>query len=86
MILNEEGTGRAIRIIDLSIESNIDNSEKLDRWKQLEKIGSFYEETKNLNINGDRGRMWLGRLTDVRLKEHNISVPFNLDVFDVTKI
>lgn len=54
--------------------------------KTLEKIGSFYEVTKSLNINGDRGRMWLGRLTDVRLKENNISVPFNLDVFDVAKI
>lgn len=52
----------------------------------LEKIGSFYTAIRYLNINGDRGRIWHGRLTDVRLKEHNISSPFPLPLFDVTKI
>lgn len=52
----------------------------------LEKIGSFYTASKQLNINGDRGRLWHGRLTDVRLKENNVSSPFPLPLFDVTKI
>ncbi len=52
----------------------------------LEKIGSFYTASKQLNVNGDRGRLWHGRLTDVRLKEHNVSSPFPLPLFDVTKI
>jgi len=30
--------------------------------------------------------MWFGKLTDVRKKEHNMSVPFNLSVFDYRKI
>ncbi len=52
----------------------------------LENIGKFYIETKELNLNADRGRLWFGRLTDVRLKEHNISVPFPLPEFPVNKI
>ncbi|GKS67413.1 hypothetical protein YTPLAS73_09600 [Nitrosarchaeum sp.] len=52
----------------------------------LENIGSFYTSSKQLNINGDRGRLWHGRLTDVRLKEHNISSPFPLPLFDAAKI
>jgi len=52
----------------------------------LENIGKFYTETKELNLNGDRGRLWWGRLTDVRKKEHNISSPFPLPEFPVDKI
>jgi len=37
-------------------------------------------------IELDWNRFWIGRLTDVRKKETNYSVPFNLDVFDVSKI
>ena len=52
----------------------------------LQNIGKFQTETKELNINADRGRMWWGRLTDVRLKEHNVSSPFDLSVFEFSKI
>ena len=52
----------------------------------LQNIGKFHTETKELNINADRGRMWWGRLTDVRLKEHNVSSPFDLSVFEFSKI
>ncbi len=52
----------------------------------LDKIASFYEVTRELNINGDRGRHWWGRLTDARLQENNISSPFNLSIFDYRKI
>jgi len=52
----------------------------------LDNIGAFTTETKKLKLNGDRGRFWIGELTDIRLKEHNISTPFNLSVFDYSKI
>ncbi|MDH5463596.1 MAG: DNA polymerase [Nitrosopumilus sp.] len=52
----------------------------------IDDIGKFSTEVKKLNINGDRGRMWWGRLTDVRKRERNISSPFNLSVFDYKKI
>jgi len=52
----------------------------------IDKIGRFEKQTKNLNINADRGRMWWGRLTDVRKKEHNVSTPFDLSVFEYSKI
>ena len=52
----------------------------------LEKIGKFENQTRELNLNADRGRLWIGRLTDVRLKERNVSTPFNLNIFDYTKI
>ena len=37
----------------------------------LGNIGKFYKVTKKLNLNADRGRMWFGRLTDIRKKENN---------------
>jgi len=52
----------------------------------LEKIGKFQTETKELNLNADRGRLWIGRITDVRKKETNYSSPFMLPVFDYSKI
>ena len=52
----------------------------------LGNIGKFSKVTKELNLNADRGRMWFGRLTDIRKKEHNTSIPFNLSVFEYTKI
>ena len=54
--------------------------------KTLGNIGAFTKHKRNLKLNGDRGRLWWGRLTDVRLKEHNISVPFPLPEFPVDKI
>ncbi|MGY5148800.1 MAG: hypothetical protein ACW9W3_01920 [Candidatus Nitrosopumilus sp. bin_68KS] len=52
----------------------------------IENIGAFTTVKKNLKLNGDRGRQWWGKLTDVRLKERNISTPFNLSIFDHMKI
>jgi hypothetical protein len=62
-----------------TIKMNIKN-------KTLEKIGSFYKVKRNLKLNGDRGRQWWGKLTDVRLKERNISTPFSFPIIDPTKI
>jgi len=52
----------------------------------LDNIGAFTTVTKKLKLNGDRGRMWWGKLSDVRLKERNISTPFDLSLDDPTKI
>ncbi len=52
----------------------------------LENIGAFTTVTKNLKLNGDRGRQWWGKLTDVRLKERNISTSFNFPLDDPVKI
>jgi hypothetical protein len=56
------------------------------KQKTLDNIGAFTTVKRNLKLNGDRGRMWFGKLTDVRLKERNVSTPFNLTIFDSTKI
>ena len=44
----------------------------------LDNIGGFTTVKSNLKLNGDRGRMWFGKLTDVSLKERNILNLFNL--------
>ena len=62
-----------------TIKMNIKN-------KTLEKIGSFSKVKRNLKLNGDRGRHWWGKLTDVRLKERNISTPFSFPIDDPKKI
>jgi len=54
--------------------------------KTLEKIGSFSKVKRNLKLNGDRGRHWWGKLTDVRLNERNISTPFSFPLDDPNKI
>ena len=62
-----------------TIKMNIKN-------KTIEKIGSFSKVKRNLKLNGDRGRHWWGKLTDVRLKERNISTPFTFPIDDPKKI
>ena len=49
-------------------------------------IGKFSKVTRKLDLNADRGRFWLGRLTDVRKKETNYSTPFSFPEFDPDKI
>ena len=62
-----------------TIKMNIKN-------KTLEKIGSFSKVKRNLKLNGDRGRHWWGKLTNVRLNERNISTPFSFPLDEPTKI
>ncbi|MGI0094397.1 MAG: DNA polymerase [Nitrosotalea sp.] len=52
----------------------------------FDNIGKFSKVTRNLDLNADRGRFWLGRLTDVRKKETNPSAPFSFPEFDPDKI
>ncbi len=56
------------------------------KQKTLENIGAFTNVKRNLKLNGDRGRQWWGKLTDVRLKERNISTPFSFPLDDPSKI
>ncbi|MDH3277803.1 MAG: hypothetical protein OEM21_06850 [Nitrosopumilus sp.] len=41
---------------------------------------------RNSKVNGDRGRHWWGKFTNVRLKERNISTPFSFPLDDPKKI
>ncbi len=52
----------------------------------FDNIGKFSKVTRDLDINADRGRFWLGKLTDVRKKETNYSTPFSFPEFDPKKI
>jgi hypothetical protein len=52
----------------------------------FDNIGKFTTITRDLDINADRGRFWIGKLTDVRKKETNYSVPFSFPEFDPDKI
>jgi len=56
------------------------------KQKTLDNIGAFTTVKKNLKLNGDRGRQWWGKLSDVRLKERNISTPFSFPLDDPKKI
>lgn len=49
-------------------------------------IGKFTKITKDLDINADRGRFWMGKLTDVRKNEKNYSAPFSFPEFDPDRI
>ena len=46
----------------------------------------FSTVKRSLNLNGDRGRHWWGKQTDVRLNERNISTPFTFPLDDPKKI
>jgi len=52
----------------------------------FDNIGKFSKETRNLDLNADRGRFWIGQLTDVRKKETNYSTPFSFPEFDASKL
>lgn len=52
----------------------------------FENIGKFTKITRDFNINADRGRFWIGKLTDVRKNETNYSVPFSFPEFDPDRI
>ena len=53
---------------------------------EIQNIGKFSMQKRKMNPNADRGRFWLGRLTDARKTETNYSSPFMLPVFDPSKI
>ena len=52
----------------------------------LSDIDKFSTTTKDLDINADRGRFWMGKLTDVRKNETNYSAPFSFPEFDHDEI
>ena len=51
----------------------------------IDNIGVFTTVTMKLKLYGYRSRMWQSKLSDVRLKEHNISTSFNLSLDGPTK-
>ena len=48
---------------------------------QIEDIGRLKEETREVNLNGDDKRFWLGRLVDINDKKSNNSTSLNPDFF-----
>jgi hypothetical protein len=52
----------------------------------FDNIGKFTKVTRDLDLNADRGRFWIGQLTDVRKKETNYSTPFSFPEFDASKL
>jgi len=52
---------------------------------RLEEIGKFKEITREVNLNADRKRLWLGQLKAVD-DQNNNSIPISLNQFKMTEI
>jgi hypothetical protein len=52
----------------------------------FDNIEKFSTQTRDLDINADRGCFWLSRLTDVRKKGTPYSMPFSIPEFAPDKI
>ena len=50
--------------------------------KRFLDIGKFQYYDREVNLNADRKRLWLGNLTDIRKNEFNESTPFSLNQMD----
>ena len=48
---------------------------------QIDDIGRIKEETREVNLNGDDKRFWLGRLVDINDKKSNNSTSLNPEFF-----
>ena len=44
-------------------------------------IGKFKEYEREVNLNADRKRFWLGKITEINSKEMNESMPLSLNYF-----
>ena len=49
--------------------------------KQIDDIGRIKEETREVNLNGDDKRFWLGRLENINDGKMNNSMPLNPEFF-----
>jgi hypothetical protein len=47
----------------------------------ISRIGVIKEETREVNLNADRKRFWLGRIESMDDEEKNESVPLSLNYF-----
>ena len=52
-----------------------------DYQKIESKISRIKEETREVNLNGDDKRFWLGRLVDINDKQSNNSTSLNPEFF-----
>jgi len=48
---------------------------------KFNEIGRINQETREVNLNGDDKRFWLGRLVDINDKKSNNSTPLNPEFF-----
>jgi hypothetical protein len=49
---------------------------------QIDDIGKLKEETREVNLNGDDKRFWLGRLKDINDLKSNESTSLNATYFE----
>lgn len=52
----------------------------------ISKIGIIKEETKEVNLNADRKRFWLGRIESIDDKIMNESMPLSFNFFEKTEL
>ena len=48
---------------------------------QIDDIGKIKQETREINLNGDDKRFWLGRLVDINDNKSNNSTSLNPEFF-----
>ena len=56
------------------------------RQNKISEIGKIKEVTKQFNLNGDRKRLWLGKIESIELKVRNESSPISMNFFEKDKI
>ncbi len=49
---------------------------------QISEIGKIKEVTKQVNLNADRKRLWLGKIESIDSKIMNESMPISLNHFN----
>ena len=52
----------------------------------LSEIGRIKQVTREINLNADRKRLWLGRIESVDAQICNDSMPISLNYFDLKQI
>ena len=56
------------------------------RQNQISEIGKIKEVTKQFNLNGDRKRLWLGKIESIDSKVMNDSIPVSMTYFKKNEI
>ena len=52
----------------------------------ISEIGKIKEHTREVNLNADRKRLWLGKISNINTQEYNDSISLSLNFFDKDKI
>ncbi len=53
---------------------------------KIQNIGKIKEITKEINLNADRKRFWLGQINSINQKDYNESFPISLNHFKKEEI